>query len=228
MDQNSHYSAQEILGIINDLYLFQQICDADVVDGDRFLESTKIEEWRKRCALVAWEELFAGYCELLGVHSKEFEKLYETLPEEEQLTLGEFTNAISSFTKKVEKRYGEDFYEYIESKIRFPASYSSKITEIINKDGSKFIEVMALLYPGFIISIDEIALNKNSNYFSLLGFLFFVFGVFGIIMLDNPFLFWGITFASLLLFLIKPKIFPSEVQINKISTLGELLENIRR
>lgn len=226
MAENKGYSKEEIMGIINDHYLYGQICDVDVVEGGRLDESMTIKEWRERCDLVEDEELLVGYSEFLGVQSDDISRLDKLFQKEGEITLQEFANEISSYTKKVDKNSGEAFYNYVSSKVGFQVNSSSTITEITNRNGPKMVDAITLQYPGFIKTIDEIS-SKIGRYFMIMIILVFAVGVYGLVMLNTPFLFGGLTIIGLFLFLIQSKLFPTEIQINGASTLGELLETLR-
>lgn len=228
MAENRVYSEKEIMGILNDFYLFQQTYDTNVVESGRLTESMTIKEWRKRCDLKNGESILTAYSKLFGVKLNDITELTELFHKESEITLGEFANKFSIYAeRKVDRNSGAAFYNYLSSKVGFQVNSSSTITEVIDKDGSKIVEAITLQYPGFIRAINETS-SKRGNYFMIVALLVFMVGVCGLMMLDVPFLFGSLTVIGLLLLLIKSKLFPTVVQINKVSTLGDLIEDINK
>jgi len=232
--QNSKYSPEEILQILNDSYHCQMAFDPEVYPGADLTFATTISEWRELCDLLKYKTLAKVEHEIFNLTTplSELEAILFT-----DTTLLEFCRYISEHAVKQKVspiiHMGQSCMKAAIFKTLIAnlqacgidtrqIKPSSKMEPLFMKHGGAFITEVSKLAPGALSKFEY-----EDNWISKTGSAFFLLFFFSIIIVPVIWHFHWILFAPLFtgiaLMIVGSKFSPAKLVTGGYDTVRELI-----
>jgi len=231
---NSKYSPEEILQILNDFYNYQAVFDPEVGSGESLSFDTTISEWKSLCDLKEPKVLAEYYSELFGL-TNSYSDLQEVLSNKNKLK--GFCDYISEYAVKQNissiKIMGEtcmtaSIFKTLMTNLKLRGIEtqnirpSSEFRPLFYEHGAVFLEEVNKLAPGSLSKFEY-----RENWIVKLGLSIIVLSVLSIFIVSMIWHFhWTLMIAlisGIIISIIGNKFKPAKENIGGYDTMRELI-----